>query len=99
MGKGAKSRARAQRAARKRMMKNSNKAKYESWKREGMNTKSKRAKLHSKRKKMSPPVKHTIKDCGNLGCKRCHPPKFVKAPNKQPVLTPLERYKRRITFK
>lgn len=73
-GKGAKSRARDKRAARKRGIKMANKAKYAEWRRVGQNTKSNRAKQQSKKKKLFPAFTHRITDCGNLGCKRCHPP-------------------------
>ena len=53
MGKKAKAKAKEKRAARKRAIKQANKAKYAKWRELGMNQKSKRARNNSKKKKVN----------------------------------------------
>lgn len=67
--------ARKRRRAKKTARKLAQKALYEQWKREGTNSKSKRAKLRAAqlRKKKGRLMRHAQGPCGNIGCKRCNP--------------------------
>jgi hypothetical protein len=73
MSKKAKSEAKKRRRSKKRAMKAAQKALYESRKREGINTKSKRVKLRAKRARRLRLVKHRTGPCGNVGCMKCNP--------------------------
>lgn len=74
-GKGALAKRRKRRLSQKRARKAAAKLKYEQWKKEGRNTKSKRVKLRAKqlRKKQLRTVRHAEGPCGNVGCKKCNP--------------------------
>lgn len=62
------------RKALKRKKKDSEKAKYESWRDAGTNGKSKRSKIKGKKSKTnSNKHKHLTTPCGNHGCDRCTP--------------------------
>lgn len=73
MSKLAKSEAKKRRRAKKRARKAAQRAKYEAWKLNGQNTKSKRVKLRAKRDRSSRNVRHRLGPCGNIGCKQCNP--------------------------
>ena len=73
MSKKAKSEAKKRRRSKKAAMKSAQRALYETRKREGQNTKSKRVKLRAKRKKRVRLVSHRLGPCGNVGCKKCNP--------------------------
>ena len=75
MSKKAKSEAKKRRRAKKRAVKAAQKALYESRKREGINTKSRRVRLRAKRTKRLKlrVVKHRLGPCGNVGCTKCNP--------------------------
>ena len=73
MSKKAKSAAKKRRRSKKRAMKAAQKALYESRKREGINTKSKRVRLRAKRTRKLRLVKHRTGPCGNVGCRECNP--------------------------
>jgi hypothetical protein len=73
MSKKAKSESKKRRRSKKAAMKSAQKALYESRKREGQNTKSKRVQLRAKRKKRVRLVRHRLGRCGNVGCKTCNP--------------------------
>ena len=75
MSTNAKSEAKRRRRAMKRARKATQQALYESRKREGINEKSKRARLLAKRsKKKTLRVKRHAKGaCGNVGCPTCNP--------------------------
>ncbi len=74
-GKGALAKRRKRRLSQKRARKAAAKLKYEQWKKEGRNSKSKRVKLKAKqlRKKTVRLARHLEGPCGNLGCKKCNP--------------------------
>lgn len=74
-GKGALAKRKNRRLSQKRARKAAAKAKYETWRKEGRNTKSKRVKLRAKRlrKKTLTTLRHKDGACGNFGCKRCNP--------------------------
>ena len=73
MSKKAKSEAKKRRRAKKRAEKAAQRALYESRKRAGQNTKSKRVRLAAKRKRRVRLVRHRTGPCGNIGCARCAP--------------------------
>ena len=73
MSKKAKSEAKKRRRSKKRAMKAAQKALYESRKREGINTKSKRVRIRAKRTRRLRLVKHRAGPCGNVGCMKCNP--------------------------
>ncbi|MBX3187818.1 MAG: hypothetical protein KF819_12415 [Labilithrix sp.] len=73
MSKKAKSEAKKRRRAKKRAQKAAQRALYESRKREGQNTKSKRVRLKAKRARRIRLVRHRLGSCGNVGCKECNP--------------------------
>lgn len=73
MSKKSKSEAKKRRRSKKRAMKAAQKALYESRKREGINTKSKRVRLRAKRTRRLRLVKHRLGPCGNVGCMKCNP--------------------------
>ena len=56
----------------KRAQKAANKAKYESWKRLGENTKSGRNKRKNANKKSKFKGQHLVADCGNIACRKCY---------------------------
>ncbi len=72
-GKGALAKRKKRRLSEKRARKAAAKLKYEQWKQEGRNTKSKRVKLRAARlrKKTVRTKRHATGPCGNIGCKRC----------------------------
>jgi hypothetical protein len=73
MSKKAKSEAKKRRREKKRAAKAAQKARYELWKREGQNTKSKRVRLNAKRRKGVRLKRHREGPCGNIGCKKRNP--------------------------
>ena len=73
MSKKAKSEAKKRRRAKKRAQKAAQKALYESRKREGQNTKSKRVRLKAKRTRSVKLQRHRSGPCGNVGCRKCNP--------------------------
>ena len=73
MSKKAKSEAKKRRRSKKAAMKSLQRALYETRKREGQNTKSKRVKLRAKRKKRVRLTRHRLGRCGNVGCTKCNP--------------------------
>jgi hypothetical protein len=73
MSKKSKSEAKKRRRQQKTARKAAQRALYEQRKRDGQNTKSKRAKLLAKRKKRIRLERHRTGPCGNIGCKRCNP--------------------------
>ncbi len=52
----------------KRAIKMANRAKYESWRDAGENSKTKR---HRKGRRLANTVSHPEGPCGNIGCKKC----------------------------
>lgn len=65
-------RSKEQRAAKKRAMKEANRAKYQAWRDAGQN--GKRAKVARRKKRRGIRiVSHRLGPCGNAGCMRCHP--------------------------
>ena len=56
----------------KRAAKAANKAKYDSWKRLGENTKSGRNKRKNSKKKGKSKGQHLTLDCGNIACRKCY---------------------------
>lgn len=72
MSKKSKALAKTKRLFKKRAIKLANKAKYQTWKEQGQNTKSIRARKNNKRKLVST-ESHPNGACGNIGCKRCNP--------------------------
>ncbi len=73
MSKRTKSENKVRRRAKKRARKAANQAKYDAWKANGNNTKSKRVALRSERSRTARNVKHRLGPCGNIGCKTCNP--------------------------
>jgi hypothetical protein len=75
MSKKAKSEAKRRRRAQKRARKAAQKALYESRKRDGINTKSKRYRFLAKRarKRKLRVKRHAKGACGNVGCTKCNP--------------------------
>jgi hypothetical protein len=73
MSKKAKSRQQEKRKKAKALRKLINKQVYEERKRLGQNTKSTRAQTFNKKNKKKSMVKHSVANCGNVGCKRCDP--------------------------
>lgn len=71
MGRAAKTRAKEKRAKEKRGRKAAKKAQYEAWRDQGINNKSKRARLNSKRKKKTVMANHPNGRCYNIGCMKC----------------------------
>lgn len=72
MSKKAKNNAKRENLKRKRAKKAANTAQYQSWAREGENTKSKRAKSKAKKNRLVNTISHKDGDCGNIGCRRCN---------------------------
>ena len=74
-GKGAKTRAKEKARKAKRARKDAQQLKYQSFRDQGQNQKSKRFTLNSKRRKNNSATKHQhlISNCGNPGCKQCFP--------------------------
>lgn len=70
MSKKCKSRSKERRLKEKRARKQANRAKYEAWRNQGVNSKSKRAQLNLKRKKKVR-NSHPEGACGNIACMRC----------------------------
>jgi len=86
MSKKKKSEAKLRRRSEKRTRKAAKKALYESWKKAGQNSKSRRAKLRAKllRKKTIRLSRHLTGPCGNVGCRQCNPiPANLHTPNQR----------------
>lgn len=75
MGKAARTRRAEQRKKQKRARKEQERAKYKSYQEAGTNKKSKRNVLNAKRKHGVKLAKHSVGNCGNVGCSRvgCFP--------------------------
>ena len=73
VSKKAKSEAKKRRRAQKSARKSAQQALYESRKQAGQNTKSKRAKLRSKRQATGRNERHRLGPCQSVGCPRCNP--------------------------
>lgn len=73
MGKAAKTRRAEQRSKEKRTRKARQQALYESYKAAGSNKKSKRNTLSARRNGGILTTKHSVVNCGNVGCCRCYP--------------------------
>jgi len=72
MGKTSRTKSKEKRKEQKRARKNAQKALYESYMKQGKNTKSKRSTLNNKRKaKAISVVSHPDGACGNPGCAKC----------------------------
>lgn len=73
-GKARKSREREARKKIKKARREANQARYATMRDQGVNTKSKRSTLRSRRTRNSPwKHQHRIPFCGNTGCKKCFP--------------------------
>ena len=72
MSKGAKSRSKERRRREKAARKAAMKARYESYRDKGINTKSKRYRNNLKDRTVSG-FDHPEGHCGNIGCKKCFP--------------------------
>lgn len=57
----------------KRARKSANQAHYAELRRQGMNSKSKRAKANAKKRKKYNGISHLKGACGNVGCRLCFP--------------------------
>jgi hypothetical protein len=73
MSKKSKSTSRDQRKKAKAGRKVAERAKYEAWRDQGINKKSKRHQLRNKRKQLIRFKRHTFGACGNVGCISCSP--------------------------
>lgn len=75
MSKTSKAKTKQENLRKKRAIKAANRAKYESWRRDGSNTKSKRVRAKSKNKGVSVLRKrrHEATNCGNPACGNCFP--------------------------
>lgn len=73
MSKASKTRRSVERAKQKRSRKIAQQALYESYKAQGINTKSKRKSLSDKRKRQVRNVRHATGPCNNVGCLKCQP--------------------------
>ena len=72
MGKAAKKANKIRRLAQKRARREANRLKYESWRREGRNRKTKRARGTEKKSRLVRVLGHPDVLCGNLACSRCY---------------------------
>ena len=73
MSKKSKAAQKQKRLAKKRARKAANKARYEELQRLGQNSKSKRFRGQTKRKKLARTTSHPEGTCGNIGCQKCDP--------------------------
>lgn len=77
MSKKSKAKSQLRRKKEKAARKAAQQAKYEGFKKAGINTKSKRNKLSSKREqRLVRSVRHANGRCYNVGCSTCQPPTF-----------------------
>lgn len=72
MSKSSKAKTKNDNLQKKRALKAANKAKYETWRRLGENTKSRRVTIRGRKKRGKDKGKHLIADCGNIACKKCY---------------------------
>jgi|SRR6185369_3305025 len=96
MSKASKSLARAKRKSKKSSLRDANREKYREWAAKGENKKKKSGRDNKK----SATSKHTITNCGNIGCKKCSRLNLKSTINNRLLyitLTPLGRYKKRVS--
>lgn len=79
----------------KQAIKMANKARYAELRAKGQNTKSKRAKTNSKKSRKAR-TRHKEGNCGNIGCKRCHPKYAPEQKTNVVQLTGKEKYQQRV---